>query len=76
LAAAIIAGFPVIARAKPLEKPSRVPQREQIAARDLLSPKQWDRLDHAVDRGLNLLSRAQQPDGSLARGRTGTGRKV
>jgi len=35
------------------------------AQRPLLAPEQWKQLDRAVDRGLDFLSKSQQPDGSF-----------
>ena len=40
-------------------------QNDRAAARTLLTPDQWKRLDRAVDRGLAFLAKSQEADGSF-----------
>ncbi len=58
------AKYPQNARADEPDKPLAAPHRVPKSDRSLLTPAQWARLDRAVDRGLDFISKSQEADGS------------
>jgi hypothetical protein len=66
LAGTLVFGLPRDSHGDERGRPTASRQNEPATDRIVLSPREWSRLDRAVDRGLDFLSKNQEPDGSFA----------